>query len=301
MNYDEQALLFDCVGEPSIGIISRPTDAPAAQTGLLIVVGGPQYRVGSHRLFVKLARHAASQGIPAMRFDYRGMGDSWAELRSFETVHDDVQAAVNAFFRQVPSMKQVVLWGLCDGASASCLYAPSDKRVKGLILINPWVHTTEGGAITRLRHYYVRRLLDGAFWRKALTGKVRVHALTVLLDTVRHALARRVGGLLKRPATSAGTSSGANRHADTLPLPSRIGHLVLQSGIPFAMALSDEDPIAQEFEDQAMPTTEWQQAMSAQLIQLARLSNADHTITSPEVRDQLCQLTVGWMRDLSAR
>ncbi len=296
MNYDEQALVFDCVGEPSIGIISRPTDAPAAHTGLLIVVGGPQYRVGSHRLFVKLARHAASQGFPAMRFDYRGMGDSWAELRSFETVHDDVQAAVNAFFREVPTLQRVVLWGLCDGASASCMYAPSDKRVQGLILINPWVHTTEGGAITRLRHYYVRRLLDAAFWRKVLTGQVGVRALNVLLDTVRQALAKRVGRVFKRSA-----GSGLANQADALPLPSRIGHQVRQSGIPFAMALSDEDPIAQEFEDQAMPTSEWQQAVSRQLIQLARLTNADHTITSPEARDQLCQLTVDWMRDLSAR
>jgi len=58
-------------------VVSVPgeADAAAADTGVLIVVGGPQYRVGSHRQFVMLARFLADHGVPCMRFDYRGMGD----------------------------------------------------------------------------------------------------------------------------------------------------------------------------------------------------------------------------------
>ena len=46
----------------------------AASRGMLIVVGGPQYRAGSHRQFTLLARDVAATGVPTMRFDYRGMG-----------------------------------------------------------------------------------------------------------------------------------------------------------------------------------------------------------------------------------
>ena len=299
MPYQEQALLFDCAGAQSVGIVSLPDaaggGASQADTGLLIVVGGPQYRVGSHRLFVRLARHVASKGHPAMRFDYRGMGDSWTDLRTFESVDDDLRCAIDAFFGQVPSMKRVVLWGLCDGASAACLYAPRDKRVAGLILVNPWVHTTAGSAVTRLRHYYLQRLLEPTFWRKILSGGVRINSLKVLMNTVRQSLTARTGRVLS------GLRSPAGDAPENLPLPSRMGHQVCRSQARIAIALSDDDQVAREFEDQAMPTPQWREALSGRLIHLARLQGADHTVTAPEAREHLCQLTADWVRDLASR
>ena len=51
-----------------------------------------------------------------MRFDYRGMGDSTGDVRPFDDINDDIAAAIDEFFRQVPGLERVVLWGLCDGA-----------------------------------------------------------------------------------------------------------------------------------------------------------------------------------------
>ena len=106
-----------------------------------------------------------------MRFDYRGMGDSEGERRTFEDIDPDIHAAIDAFVQQVPSIERIVLWGLCDAASAACLYAPTDPRVTGLVLANPWVHTEATQAETYLRHYYVRRITEPAFWKKILSGK----------------------------------------------------------------------------------------------------------------------------------
>lgn len=296
MMYDERAFLFNCAGASSVGIVSLPADAPAPKTGMLIVVGGPQYRVGSHRLFVKLARHAASQGLPAMRFDYRGMGDSWAAMQTFESVNDDLCAAVDAFMQQVPSLKRVVIWGLCDGASAACFYAPGDKRVGGLILVNPWVHTTEGAADTRLKHYFLRRLLSKALWHKLLVqGRLpKLSALKVFLQALRQSLMARFKRFWASPTT---------RQADdvaALPLPERTGHHVLRSGVPVALALSEDDKIAREFEDQAMPTAPWRQVLSAQLVEIVHIDHADHTVTAPEACDRLCELSATWARRMSA-
>jgi len=59
-------------------------DDRRAACGVLIVVGGPQYRVGSHRQFLLLSRRLAAEGHPVMRFDYRGMGDASGAMRGFE-------------------------------------------------------------------------------------------------------------------------------------------------------------------------------------------------------------------------
>ena len=110
MNSTDAVLQFNCDRNALIGLLSLPDQAPSH--GVLIVVGGPQYRVGSHRQFTLLARDLAAQGIAAMRFDYRGMGDSEGALRNFDEVGDDVRAAVDAFFAALPSLKSVTLWGL---------------------------------------------------------------------------------------------------------------------------------------------------------------------------------------------
>ena len=77
----EVPLTFDCLGDTLIGILHK--GASDASTGVLMVVGGRQYRAGAHRQFVKLARYLACHGIPVLRFDVRGMGDSEGDVRHF--------------------------------------------------------------------------------------------------------------------------------------------------------------------------------------------------------------------------
>ena len=107
MTDNERALVFDCEGESLVGILSG-AGLPAVR-GVLIVVGGPQYRVGSHRQFALLARHLAEHGVPTLRFDYRGMGDSDGEVRTFEGVGADIRCAIDRFFDNVPGLKDVVI------------------------------------------------------------------------------------------------------------------------------------------------------------------------------------------------
>lgn len=296
MTHKELPFFFECAGDELLGIVSLPADTAQPTAGVLIVVGGPQYRAGSHRLFVQLARHAAGQGLAAMRFDYRGMGDATGDMRNFEGVSDDIGAAMDAFQRQVPGLERIVLWGLCDGATAACMYAHLDPRVTGLILLNPWVHTPEGAAQTRLRHYYLKRVFSAALWRKLLSGQ---------LPQVRPFLAQ-VGTLLRmrmhRLLGSGAAASTQNNHAThTLPLPQRTGHLVARSGAPVAVMLSDDDKVAHEFETQALPTEAWQTVQRCPWWELQSLDQADHTVTSPEASQRLCEQTVAWVRQMTQR
>ncbi len=110
----ERAIVFMCDGNRLLGILHEPSNA--TRRGILVVVGGPQYRVGSHRHFVILARALAGKGVPVMRFDRRGMGDSDGPSKDFDEIGLDIQCALEQFFRELPGLDGVVLLGLCDGA-----------------------------------------------------------------------------------------------------------------------------------------------------------------------------------------
>lgn len=174
MKQAEIPIVFACQGERLFGILSCPESS--AGVGLLIIVGGPQYRIGSHRQFVLLARILAAAGFPCFRFDSRGKGDSTGSAQDFADSVPDIEAAIDTFFANSPGLQRVVLWGLCDAASAGLLYwhATKDYRVAGMILLNPWVRSEQTLGRTRVRHYYGQRLLSIAFWRKLLAGRVKV-------------------------------------------------------------------------------------------------------------------------------
>jgi exosortase A-associated hydrolase 1 len=274
MSVEEQALLFTCADCWLVGVLHRPSQ-PSAR-GVLIVTGGPQYRVGSHRQFVLLARHLADAGIPVMRFDYRGMGDSEGAMRRFDDVGDDLQAAIQHFFRELPAMKDVVLWGLCDGATAAAFYAPKDDRVSGLVLLNPWVRTEQGLAQATLSHYYVRRIFEPDFWRKLAGGAVEVR--------------QSVRSLIRLASTARG------RLDPDAGLPARLRRKLCKFHGHVLIILSGADLGAREFSVLAEQHAEWRALLSALRVRQATIANASHTFSRQVWRDEVAALCTDWIK-----
>jgi exosortase A-associated hydrolase 1 len=282
MSQEERALVFDCAGESLVGILS--VGQAASTRGVLIVVGGPQYRVGSHRQFALLARHLAGRGVPALRFDYRGMGDAGGETRTFEHVGADIRCAVDRFFAEVPGLRDVVIWGLCDAASAALFYAHQDERVSGLILLNPWVRTEQGIARAQLRHYYVLRLLQAGFWSKLARGEFRfLEAAGALAGSIRDALWRR------RPP-DAGSS------AREAPLPERMADGLRRFRGRALFILSGNDLTAQEFKDAVARSADWKRLLESERVSRHDLPQANHTFARRDWRDEVATLTEAWIR-----
>ncbi|MCC7487776.1 MAG: hydrolase 1, exosortase A system-associated [Burkholderiales bacterium] len=284
----EQAVVFQCEGETLVGVL-HPVAAPAAR-GVLIVVGGPQYRAGSHRQFVLLARALAAWGVPAFRFDYRGMGDSGGVARNFEDVGPDIRAAIDCFAENAPGLRGVVVWGLCDAASAALFYAGGDPRVTGLVLLNPWVHTEQGAARTYLRHYYLARLFDKAFWRKLAAGAFDWRKAIADL----RALARKAG-TTGTPA-DAGTSAAAPPGTPVPDLRERMEAGLRRFRGRVLLVLSGDDLTAQEFKDLVATSRGWRRLIAADRVARRDLPRANHTFSRREWRDEVARFTGEWLK-----
>lgn len=272
--------MFPCVGEQLIGVISEPAGVGCTRA-VVIIVGGPQYRAGSHRQFVQLSRALASQGFPCLRFDVRGMGDSTGGMRDFEHIQDDIRAAVDEVFRQCPSVTEVVLWGLCDGASAALMYAPLDVRLTGLVIVNPWMRSEATLARTRVKQYYLQRLTQPEFWRKIAFGEFRIgESARALVDNLRR-------GLLARPAKK---GHGPLRYQDVM----RNGLREFSGSV--LLITSEHDVTAQEFLDVVRNDADWKAVMARKRIEHRVVDAADHTFSRCEWSAQAENDTAAWLR-----
>lgn len=282
MNYRETTVNFTCTGDELLGIVAAP-ETPG-KTGVVIVVGGPQYRVGSHRQFALLSRALAAAGYFCLRFDRRGMGDSAGDTHDFENINDEIAAAIDTLMTQSPELKQVVLWGLCDAASAILMYchATQDQRVAGLVLLNPWVRSESTLARTQIKHYYGERLSSADFWLKLFKGQLEVgKALRGLQNKVK---------LAKSEEELPPQGDVSFRHILPLALRKFDGKVLL--------ILSGKDYTAKEFLDCATTDPSWSGVLEKSSIQRCDIALADHTFSSAAWRQQVEQQTLECLSEL---
>ena len=289
--YQENPLIFECKGAHLLGVLHSGT--LGATRGVLIVVGGPQYRVGSHRQFVLLARDLAQAGVPALRFDYRGMGDAEGEFAGFERIDADIAVAVDAFFTQVPGLQDVVIWGLCDAASAALFYAWRDPRITGLVLLNPWLRTEAGQARAYLRHYYLARLVNPDLWRKIGRGKFSfATALRSLLTLVGQVWR---GGRGSPPAAEMATAV-QTPEPNQPPLPERMADGLRHFKGRVLLILSGDDLTAAEFRDTVKASRRWRRLLAQPRVTIREYPAANHTFSRRDWRDQVAVWTREWLR-----
>ena len=134
-------------GQSLVGTLTLPAAgiaAPAAPLGLVLFNSGVVHRIGPHRINVKLARQMALRGIPSIRFDLHGMGDS---LRADGTLPYEQQAVADLglamdALQESAGVARFALLGFCSGAVPSYLAAQADPRVGSIILYDAFAFPT---------------------------------------------------------------------------------------------------------------------------------------------------------------
>jgi exosortase A-associated hydrolase 1 len=279
MTTAEQAFAFGTPDEPLLGIL-HAVDRQEPARGVVIIVGGPQYRVGSHRQFVLLGRDLAANGIPVLRFDHRGVGDSGGDPVGFEGLGDDLRKAIDELQARVPSVRSVCVWGLCDGASAALIHAPFDARVDRLVLLNPWVRTEGSLAQAYIDNYYRRRLRNPEFWRKMIANPAALWHATV-------------GYIGNRRASTRAAEADA-------PVPDFLNRM-LQGAQRFQgrvlLILSGSDTVAAEFDRLVADHPAWRQAFTRPGVATLRLPEATHTFSRRDWRDEVAASTAAFVHE----
>ena len=283
----EEVITFSCQRALLWGILSRPPAGVAElPTAVLVVVGGPQYRVGSHRQFVQLARRLAAAGFCCLRFDYRGMGDSRGEPCNFESCGPDVDAALDALCKACPAATHVAVWGLCDAASAALMFTTSDARVAGIVAVNPWVRSDASLSAVRVKFYYAQRMVQRDFWTKLLRGGLDWRkSLAALISNVNGAAAHYY------------RKRSVHRHDESFQ--EKMAHGLANFAGRTLLILSGNDLTAKEFLQVTGASPAWKCLLADRKVSRVDLPEADHTFSRRAWSSAVEEHTIGWLRGLA--
>jgi pimeloyl-ACP methyl ester carboxylesterase len=137
------------------GVLCDPGGRLPRRIGVLLLSTGTMPRAGMGRLGARLARRLAQFGLPSLRMDLRGIGDSAGVPGQADpaappdlyrdAVAEEARAGLDLLARHGASCCLVV--GVCAGAHAALQLARIDERVGGVALFNlPAFDRAAGGA-----------------------------------------------------------------------------------------------------------------------------------------------------------
>lgn len=285
MNVEEIPLTFECEGDILVGIVHRP-ESPSARGVLSLVAGGPQYRAGCCRQLVYMARDFSAHGIPVMRFDHRGVGDGQGRFLDFLHVEQDLAAAIAAFKRAVPELREVVLWGGCNAASGIMINANRYPEVTGMIISNPYAHSEATEAVV-VRKHYMRRLKDPTFWAKVLT--LRFNPLPNIQAAFR--------SITRRLSPQAPGASQPGQEQDR-PFTERMLSGFKHFRGQVLLVMSGQSLTSEEFDVLVANSPAWQKAYNSASITRADIIEADQAFSTIEARSKLINVTREWLASL---
>lgn len=214
-------IAFACAGDTLLGTLD---DAPG-KTGLLIVSGGNEIRIGAHRGMALLAQKLAERGIPVFRFDRRGIGDSTGSNGGYLSSGPDIGAAAATFSAEA-GIERLIAFGNCDAATALALFGGA-AGIDRLILANPWVvePSDDLPPAAAIRSRYAAKLKDPRELWRLVSGGVNI--------------VRLVKGLARISSTPSEPNALARRLADALEGWRGRATILLATGDATAIAYRD--------------------------------------------------------------
>jgi len=237
---------------PLFGIMTSPPPG-AERPDLPIIImlnAGTVHRVGSHRLYVPLARRWAGLGFKVLRMDLSGIGDSPVPQGAKENLTyprdgiDDIRAAMD-FLTETTKVTRFIVTGLCSGGDLAFQMGVKEPRVAGSIMLNPRTFLVNDLSMVdtyEQARWHQGSLVNRESWLKLLRGDVNVaRALRIVAPKVKDLVVQRATRAVTTILGSAigGPGGPAPRQETDVPACLRF---MADRGVDTFLLVSERDP-----------------------------------------------------------
>ncbi len=162
--------------ENLVGTYCGPSSESPAPLAVLMLTPGMLHHVGPMRLHVQLARRLANYGIPSLRYDLSGIGESLAVGSGGSSLQRATREAIAAmdWMQQECDIEKFVLFGLCSGADDALAIAQYDQRVVGLSMMDGLGYRTKQFYLHWILKKQLPKMLRASKWFALLRGLIQV-------------------------------------------------------------------------------------------------------------------------------
>ncbi len=282
----ETPLCLDLPFGQSFAILAQPVEPRPTDTCAVFLNAGAVRRTGPNRLWVEAARSWAARGIPTLRVDFEGIGDSdgdasmYSESGPFYSPHrgEHGRAVLDALEAQGFGPRFALI-GLCGGAYWAFNCAAVDDRVFGSIVLNPRALVWAPDLDERREARQVERLLERGSWQRIVHGDIEVARF--------RSIGRAIVGQAARSA-----SHVPGRLRDRRPIPAlkveleRTLDRLRDSGTRVVLAFSGDEVVLDELERDGILAElgRWPNAT------IEALPGSDHTVRPISAQNAVLRL-----------
>ncbi|HWP20994.1 MAG TPA: alpha/beta fold hydrolase [Burkholderiaceae bacterium] len=268
-----------------VGTITQPDRSAggAPPVMALLTNAGVIPRVGPHRMNVKLARRFAALGIPTLRFDLSGLGDSKRPVSTLSAAAQfvaDTRAAMDLAAQRHGSQRFFMV-GFCSGADIAHLTALEDPRLQAAVLFDAYVYPTRKAKLLGLLHRVRRHGPHAAAYKLARY-------------LLRERLARRGAAPAEAAVAEGPVIFGRTRMPPRDEFGQRIRALV-ERGMKLHFVYSGGEPDWYNYEAQFKDMFDPYGFVDR--VDYTYLAQSDHTITQPHAQEALTELVVRWLQE----
>jgi pimeloyl-ACP methyl ester carboxylesterase len=183
------------------GVVSESPRSDRASVCAVLLNGGALRHIGPSRTWVEIARRWAARGVPTVRIDMPGIGESDGDARepvpdsSFyvpQRTEQTLGILDRLAERGLPD--RFVLGGLCSGAYWSLHAALADPRVRGALMINLYSVFWSADLVAERDTKESLGALRGRAWRRLVNRDVTAAQAKTALAAIRPSQLRSSAG-----------------------------------------------------------------------------------------------------------
>jgi uncharacterized protein len=286
------------------GILHEPAGPRRHDLGIVLLSPGVKMRVGPQRLYKRMTDHFVRMGIPVLRFDFYGLGDSEGTLPEefLKDVYNHIEVGrfvddtIDAmdWMQQECGTRRFILSGLCGGAITGLLTGARDTRVAGLLALgitpllasrsaDPSLYMTSG-QLQEIGRTYLDKLTNPKAWLRLLSFQSDYTLIW-----------RSVFKPKRKPAaTAAETPPPEQDNASPLFPPAFFR--MLASDRPMLLVFGGSDRLHWEFEEKFVARHRDRLASMPQTYQLHVVEQANHVLSFDHWQKEMLDVSEQWLQ-----